>query len=150
MSQAISPPPSAGPLKSWVLLEAYEGRNNGKTRLFKKGETIVGFLFTPQLPPNATTFARVMPQVNSDGYIIPYTIVKEVPTVQVDKGNEIVGQTKQIIKTSGFKQGATIGIILGAGYGFFNNRSVFFSAMLGMLGGGLIGHMMFSKEKPKK
>jgi hypothetical protein len=131
-------------IRSYSLLENYEARKNGVVKQFGKGETIVGFIVAP--PPNV----RVIPQVNSDGYIFPLSILKEIPKVDIKPENQIVGQTKKMIKTTGFKQGAVLGIALGAGYGFFNNKSVFYSAMFGMLAGGALGHFLFSKEKTKK
>lgn len=134
--------------RSFTLLEDYQGRNNGKIRDFKKGETVVGFYFMPKLPAGVDPASvRIVPQVNVEGYIIPSQILKEVPKVEVKDENKLVGQTKQMIKTTNFKQGATLGAILGAGYGFFNNKSVFFSALVGMMSGGVLGHFLFNGKK---
>lgn len=134
--------------RSFTLLEDYQGRNNGKIRDFKKGETVVGFFFMPKLPAGVDPASvRLAPQVNVEGYIIPLSILKEVPKVEIAEENKLVGQTKQMIKTTNFKQGATLGAILGAGYGFFNNKSVFFSALVGMMSGGVLGHFLFNGKK---
>lgn len=136
----------ASPPKSYVLLEDYLSRNNGQTKTFKKGETVVGIVMAP--PPNAKVDPRFI-MVNVNGFLIPMGVLKVVPPVEIKDENKIVGQTKKIVKTSNFKQGAVIGIVLGAGYGFFNNKSVFYSAMIGMLAGGAVGHLMFSKKTNK-
>ncbi len=58
----------------------------------------------------------------------------------------IVTKTQNIVKGSAFKQGAVVGVALGAGYGFFYNKNIFFSALIGMALGGAVGHFMFSKK----
>lgn len=146
MSQVPTNTTSQQVNKTYVLLEEYIGRKDGVAKTFKKGDTIVGFI--PQPPPNVKLDTRFL-MVNADGYLIPLAVLKEVPKVEVKPENQIVGQTKKIIKTTGFKQGAVLGAALGAGYGFFNNKSVFLSAMYGMLAGGALGHFLFSKEKNK-
>lgn len=145
---------TGAPVSTFILLEDYKSRNNGQEKVFQKGESIVGFKVKPTIPvganPATIRIDSTAYMVNSNGFMFPASILRQVPAVQVDKDTAIVGQTKKIIKTTGFKQGAVIGIVLGAGYGFFNNRSVFFSAMVGMLAGGTLGHFFFSKNTDKK
>lgn len=83
----------------------------------------------------------------TEGYIVPMSILRLVPIVDVPNENDVLQKAKNISKTSAFKQGAVVGIVIGAGYGFFSNRSVFYSAIMGMVTGGLIGHFMFKQPK---
>lgn len=128
------------PTKSFVVLEEYLGRNNGQTNLFKKGETVVGYFVPP--PPNA----RVLPLVNSNGYLIPASILREVPAIQVPKEKDALKQTKVIVRNNSFKKGAILGLALGAGYGYFNNKSVIYSSFIGMLAGGALSYMLWGKK----
>jgi hypothetical protein len=123
------------------MLEDYVTRNREGERKFKKGETVVGNETVNS--PNV----RVIPSITTlDGFLILKSIVKEVPVVEVDKAQDIVTKTQNIVKGSAFKQGAVVGVALGAGYGFFYNKNIFFSALIGMALGGAVGHFMFSKK----
>lgn len=141
MAQQQNQKPIGVILSSYIMLEDYLARNNGNTKTFKKGETVLGY--PKQVPPNV----RAVPGIIVDDYWIPKSIVKEAPKIELDAKDNVIEKTKKVVKTSSFKQGAVIGITLGAGYGFFNNKNIFYSAIMGMIAGGAIGHFFFKGQK---
>ena len=63
--------------------------------------------------------------------------------ISVPKEKDALKQTKVVVSNTSFKKGAVLGLALGAGYGFFNNKSVIYSAFIGMLAGGALSYMLW-------
>lgn len=134
---------AAAQVQSFIMKMDYTARRVSGTKDFKKGEIINGN-YTP-VPEGQPQIRYMRSITTSDGYLIPANMVDAIPSMNINKKDDVLSKSKVIVKSSAFKQGAAIGILLGAGFGYFNNKSVFYSAIIGMLIGGSVGHFMFKK-----
>lgn len=112
---------------------------------FKKGDVVEGTENVGQAN------ARIIPSITTkEGYFIPLSVLKPVPTVSVPEEKDALSKSSKIVKTNAFKQGAVVGAVIGAGYGFFGNKNVFYATMIGMFTGGAIGYLVNNRNKTTK
>ena len=121
-----------------------KAKTNGAEKRFYKDTIITG---VPQPPvPNMGISARLL---TTEGYYLPMGIVKEIPPIQLDSDKDMISQTKSIIETSAFKQGAFMGAAAGAAFSFFSNRNMFYTVLMGMVIGGAVGYFIKTNKDSK-
>ncbi|HON92801.1 MAG TPA: hypothetical protein PKZ07_14635 [Sedimentisphaerales bacterium] len=140
-----------GELKSWIITEDYVAphRGSGQSRQFKKGEKVTGTAYIPQAAANV----RAMPMVVvDDNYLVPATHIAEYVSKTGGQGSvvaeaSIVPTVKKVSGSAGFKKGALLGGIAGAGFSFFKGKNIMVYGIMGVLIGGTIGYLYYENEK---
>lgn len=140
--QAQTPKPS---VKSFAMVINYIGVTpSGKEMKYYKDSVVTGQLIQSNSQKVASGIKT------TEGFFLPMNVLREVPPIQLDSEKDMIGQTKSIVNTSAFKQGAFLGAMLGAGFSFFSNRNMFYTVMMGMVIGGASGYFMKTNKSSKK
>ena len=141
--QPMELPPLKQPNDKYIVTVRYEARSKGRTKIFEVDSVVEGRDNVP--PPNV----KMMPSIiTSDDYMLPKSILRTMPVVELPEETDLLGKGKDIVENKAFKNGAMYGVIAGAGYGFFKNKNIFYSAIIGMVAGGALSY--FFKNKNKK
>jgi hypothetical protein len=145
MSLVAGPIPSANLYKKYIFVQPYETNTTKGLKKFAVGDTVEGMIV--QSKPKI----RIIPSITTkDGFMVPLSVVKEAPVVEVPEDKDAIGKGKEVINTTAFRNGAVVGAIGGAAYGFFQNKNMFYSALVGMVVGGAVGYVVGGKKSDKK